>query len=428
MRPTPSRERVRELAAEHALDALVVGRVTRLGERLSLDVRLRDAGSGAVAGTYVAELPFRGPHEPVLEHLAGQLLSGALTLAHASFDPEPADAPKTPAPGRASTRTLPTPPGQAQSAPSPGQAQSAPSPGQAQSAPSATLQLDKFDGSEPFSIRSDELEAIEQEGRRKLVFRRNVEARQGDLTLRAGRLEATYPAGAKQPSEIEAEGGVTVRQGDREARCDRATYAQSDEKVHCRGNAVLLDGNDELQGETIVFHLPERRVTVEGGTEVAMTPKPRRSEEGGKRRTPLGPLPGKGPVKIRASTLEAIEEESGARRIRFEGSVEVLQEDLVLRAREIEGVYPPGAKEPEELVATGDVYVLQRGREARCERAVYRRPERRVECHGNASLQRGGDSVTGETISFDLEAEKLVVSGGTRLVLAPASEPETATP
>ena len=42
-----------------------------------------------------------------------------------------------------------------------------------------------------------------------------------------------------------------------------------------------------------------------------------------------------------------------------------------------------------------------------------------MECLGQASLARGGDTVTGETIEFDLASERLVVSGGTRLTLAP---------
>ncbi len=190
---------------------------------------------------------------------------------------------------------------------------------------------------------------------------------------------------------------------------------------------MLRDGDDELRGESIVFDLAAQRVTVEGGTEVALTPSQGRSEPGTATGV-LGDLAKDGPIKIRASHLEASEDDAGARRIRFQGSVEVAQEDLILRAREIEALYPPGADEPAMLIATGDVSVLQHGREVRCDRAVYDRIERRVDCRGTASLQREGDLVTGEAIEFDLAAEKLVVSGGTRLTLAPRQHAETATP
>ena len=397
----PSAERVVGLAREHDLDAIVVGRVTRLGERASLDVRLRDGRTGAIAGTYVAELPVQGDAELALEQLASQLVSGALALAHL--------APATPAPASDPEPAVPPPPGRAST----------------REARASGLSLDKFDGSEPFSIRSDELEASEGQGQRTLIFRRGVEARQGDLLLRTARLEATYPEGAKHPSQLVALGGVEINQGDRAARCQRADYVRSEERIVCRGDAVLRDGDDELRGESIVFDLAGRRVTVEGGTQVAMTPTRSEREP---RSGPLGELAEGGPVRIRADQLEATEEADGARRIRFEGSVEVAQEDLVLYAREIEVLYPPGAREPETLVATGDVRVLQPGREARCDRAVYHAGQRRVECAGRASLRKDGDTVTGETIDFDLASERLVVSGGTRLTLAPRGSGEPATP
>lgn len=298
------------------------------------------------------------------------------------------------------------------------------------------LDLSSADTGEPFSIRSDELEVTESEsGGRQLTFRGHVEARRGDLLLRAGSLVARYTSGQKDPSSLRARGSVLVREGDREGRCREADYSRSEQKIYCRGDAVLRDGEDEVRGEVIVFDLASRRVDVEGGTQVALAPRAdererrragRRGEEaeGGL----LGGLATDGPVRIEASELEAVEEEGGARRLHFDGSVTVAQEDLTLRAREIDAFYPPSAREPERLVARGDVVVLQEDREARCNEAVYRREARRVDCSGDASLRDGEDRVTGREISFDLEAEKLVITGDTRLVLAPRKREETATP
>lgn len=407
----PSAGHVRSLAREQRLNALVVGRVTRLGERLSLDVRLRDGRSGSVVGTYVAELPIRDPPESVLAHLASQLVSGALAASEVSLAPPVPDESAAPVPARAPTR--PT------------------------AAAAAPISLDKFDGSSPFSIRSDELEAIDQQGGgRKLVFRHGVEARQGDLVLRASRLEATYPQGEKQPSTLSARGEVSVEQGGRSARCQRADYRRSEQRIVCRGDAVLRDGHDEVRGDAIVFDLARRSVRIDGGTEVAIASSggagakdaPSGDGDSPAKDTILGDLADGGPVTIRAQQLEATEQASGARRIRFSGSVEVAEEDLTLRARQIEALYPPGAKEPEKLVADGDVAVLQRGREAHCDHAVYLRAERRIECSGAASLRKGDDSVTGSTISFDLAQRTLVVSGGTRLVLAPREAGEPSRP
>jgi lipopolysaccharide transport protein LptA len=398
----PPAARVVELAREHGLDALVVGRVTRLGQRTSLDVRVRDGRTGAIAGTYVAEVPLQGDMQPVLAQIASQVASRALALERvAPVAAGPTGAPETAPAGE----PAPEPPAAARLTP-------------------GAAGVRALDGSEPFSIRSDELEASDVAGRRTLTFRRGVEARQGDLVLRTALLEATYPEGATHPGELVATGGVEIRQGDRAARCQRADYVRREERIVCRGDAVLRDGDDELRGEAIVFDLARRRVTVEGGTRVAVTPEP---EEGGSGSL-LGELSTSGPVSIRADQLEAIEEPGGARRIRFQGSVEVSQEDLVLHAREIEALYARGSREPETLVATGDVRIVQPGAEARCERAVYQAVRRRVECRGQASLRKDRDVVTGEAIEFDLASERLVVTGGTRLTLAPREPGETATP
>jgi lipopolysaccharide export system protein LptA len=397
----PPAARVVELAREHGLTALVVGRITRLGARASLDVRLRDGRTGAIAGTYVAEVPVNGEPGPALDPIASQVVARAVALAQVQARAQASAPTRDPRPPAAK-----------------GQLE-----GRAVSA--APPVLSGLDASEPFSISSGELEVEEGEGVRMLTFRSGVEARQGDLLLRTARLQATYPEGAKHPETLVALGGVEIRQGDRSARCQRADYLRSEERIVCRGDAVLRDGEDELRGESIVFDLAGRRVTVEGGTQLAVTPEADERAEGSR---PLGELAGAGPVSIRADQLEGIEEASGARRIRFEGSVEVTQEDLVLHAREIEAVYPPGAREPETLVATGGVRVLQPGREARCERAVYHAGQRRVECSGQASLRKDRDTVTGEAIEFDLASERLVVSGGTRLTLAPREDGETVAP
>ena len=80
-------------------------------------------------------------------------------------------------------------------------------------------------------------------------------------------------------------------------------------------------------------------------------------------------------------------------------------------------------------MATGEVSLTQGEREARCNRAVYHREARRVECSGQAELKDGDDRVHGETIAFDLDAETVVVTGSTRLFFRPDGEPqETALP
>jgi len=393
-------------AAERtAVDALVLGRATRLGGRLSLDVRLRATRSGAVVGTYVAESAAAESPEAALGRLAEQILQGAQTL------------------DRDAAASVP----EARAVASVGSAEtlhdaSAPAP-----AAVKPLGLEALGDDEPLSIRSDELEATDQAGARTLVFRRNVEVRRGDLTLRAQWLEAFYPAGAKQPRDLSARGGVTVAQAARSARCREATYTHESQRIVCTGEAELRDAGDRIQGDRIVFALRERQVRVEGNVQVDLAPRALSAPDA----TPPPGAPesfaSEAPLAIRADRLRAYDRD-GRREIVFEGSVEVVRSDVTLRSERLEALYPEHAEQPEQLVATGAVALSQGTREARCERAVYDRARARVECSGEAELWDGEDRVRGEVIAFDLEARTVVVRGGTRLLLRPGDAAETALP
>jgi lipopolysaccharide export system protein LptA len=120
-------------------------------------------------------------------------------------------------------------------------------------------------GDKPLSIRSDELEAVEEEGRRRLLFTRNVNIEQGDLRVRSDRLEALYPPGGNQPDKLIANGHVLVSQLDKSMRCDVATYYQTEDRLVCSGNAELQQGTDRVRGREIEIFVKQNRVKVKGG-------------------------------------------------------------------------------------------------------------------------------------------------------------------
>jgi lipopolysaccharide export system protein LptA len=370
---------VRSLAARAGVDALLVGRTTRLGNRLSVDVRLRSGLSGAVAGTYVAEVSASEPLAPALDRLVEQVVVGALALAGAEARGGPV------APGVLGG-VVPAQPAIV----------AAPSEG-------APFGFGNLAGT-PISIRSDELEATDSDGVRTLIFRQNVEVRQADLFLGARYLEARYRDGSKQPDRLVARGDVLIRQGEREGRCAEAFYDHPGQRIVCRGDAELRDGADRVSGESIAFDLVRQRVSVEGGADLLLHPTPRKDET-------------------------APEERGDVRLIVLEGDVVVVQSDVELRAARLEAGYPIGARRPDRLTATGDVEISQGERQARCERAVYSQPPRRVECEGNAEMWDGRARVQGDVITLDLDAETVDVTGRTRLVVRPPdSEPRTALP
>ena len=103
----------------------------------------------------------------------------------------------------------------------------------------------------------------------------------------------------------------------------------------------------------------------------------------------------------------------------FQRSVRVERGDMTLHAAELEAWYPPQESEPSRIVARGSVRVEQPGQSARCEEAEYSRDLDRLTCRGEAELVQGCDVVRGETIEFDLGADRARVLGAARVVIQP---------
>jgi lipopolysaccharide export system protein LptA len=278
--------------------------------------------------------------------------------------------------------------------------------------------LGAFDRQEPIAITAESLDARDQDGVRTLAFRRNVEVRQGSMSLSADVLQAVYVSGEGQPRELEASGRVQIREGTRRARCEQARYDRPAQQILCRGNpAELFDADDRLAGRAISFDLAHKSVRVEGGTEVGIRREltPEDLAEVGADPKVLERVRGKGPLEIRADSLEASDPVTTERRIHFAGGVTLQQGDIELRAKELEAIYPPGATQPERLIARDDVALREGEREARCQLAVYQLQERRLTCEGDAVLRERDDQLEGERIAFDFGAQKVDVSGRTRL-------------
>jgi lipopolysaccharide transport protein LptA len=130
-----------------------------------------------------------------------------------------------------------------------------------------------FEGDEPIRIDSEELEVITEGETRRLVFNRDVKVVQGDVELNADHLQAFYPTGSSQPDRLEAEGNVRVFEGDREIRCTRATYDRVGSNVLCKGDAVLIQGCDEVRGREIQLNIDDERIRVIGAASVVFRPK-----------------------------------------------------------------------------------------------------------------------------------------------------------
>ncbi len=233
-------------AAGAGVAGVVVGRVSRVGTQLHVDAQLRRADGGDAVARYVVEIRRPELLERSVDALAEHVAAGAREHLLAAA-PEPA-------------------------------------PPAAAAPPASPERILGLDGDEPISIESRELEALQSDGARRLLFRGDVQVVQGKSRLTTDRLDAYYPAGSSQPSRLVAEGNVRLVDGDREARCDHATYRRSEDLLVCRGRARLTEGDDRVDGEVIEFDLAANKIRVRGGAKVIFTPDPkekRSAEPGG---------------------------------------------------------------------------------------------------------------------------------------------------
>lgn len=289
--------------------------------------------------------------------------------------------------------------------------------------------LGGFERSEPVSITADVLEAQERDGGRVLSFRRNVRVRQGALRLHTGQLEAVYRGGAQEPERLSARGGAQVQEGSRRAECDEVVYHREARTLVCVGDpARLWDGEDHISGARFHFDLADHRVEVSGGTRLEIhrswLPEPAGGGEAGagegeERDLEVEALRGEGPVTVESRELVA-RDDAGARTLRFAGDVVVRRGELSLRSDELLLHFPPGAQQPERLVADGSVVVRDPGREAQCARAEYRPGPRTVDCQGGARLREGDDRLESESLHLDLAARRVDAIGRATLWLDPS--------
>jgi lipopolysaccharide transport protein LptA len=127
--------------------------------------------------------------------------------------------------------------------------------------------LERVSGKGPLAITAETLEASDPgDAERRIRFGGGVVLKQGDIELRARELEAIYPPQATQPERLIARDDVTLREGQREARCQHAEYRLAERQLACEGAAVLRDGDDHLEGERIAFDFGAQKVDANGRT------------------------------------------------------------------------------------------------------------------------------------------------------------------
>lgn len=261
----PEPAQVKAWSQASSVDAIVFGRITGIGNRFSVDARLRSARTGEVVSVYVAEIPPSGSVGTAVDELARKVLEGLASL----------DADTQPAAATASSRTTPTASAAASSTAAASSAAPAPvgarPPAQARPRKQGAKGLFGSGDGAPLRITSDDLEARQSGGARHMIFTDNVKATRGETTLTANRLDAFYPKGSSRPEKLVATGRVVMKNDDGEAHCTTMTYVEAEQRVHCEGEgSQLVRSGDRARGDKIEWDLETDTIFVKGNADVLL--------------------------------------------------------------------------------------------------------------------------------------------------------------
>ena len=128
----------------------------------------------------------------------------------------------------------------------------------------------KKSGSKPIHIKSDSMEAMDKSG--TVVFKGNVVAIQGDMTINSDRLEVIYGDRPSQDNSTEkkrvlkkiiASGHVKIIKGNKVGTCKQATYYKRAAKLVLSGDAQVWEGSNRIRGTRITMYINEDRSVVE---------------------------------------------------------------------------------------------------------------------------------------------------------------------
>ncbi len=112
------------------------------------------------------------------------------------------------------------------------------------------------------------------------------------------------------------------------------------------------------------------------------------------------------PIDITSETVEADQKQNT---VTFKGNVIAKQEDVTLYANTLLIVYDPDTKKLKEIIAIGNVKVVQLDRRATGQKATFDQDKDKVVLDGDAVVREGANVIRGERITFYVEEERSVV-------------------
>ena len=115
------------------------------------------------------------------------------------------------------------------------------------------------------------------------------------------------------------------------------------------------------------------------------------------------------PIEITSDTVEGDQKQN---RITFKGNVIAKQEDATLYANMVVVHYDAEMKKMREIIATGNVKIVQQDRRATCQKATFHQNENKIVLEGEAVIREGENVVRGERVVYLVDEERSYVEGG----------------
>lgn len=115
------------------------------------------------------------------------------------------------------------------------------------------------------------------------------------------------------------------------------------------------------------------------------------------------------PIEITSDTVEGDQKQN---RVTFKGNVVAKQEDATLYANMVVVHYDTEMKKMKEIVATGNVRIVQLDRRATCQKATFYQIENKLVLDGEAVIREGDNVVRGERVVYVVDEERSYVEGG----------------
>jgi lipopolysaccharide export system protein LptA len=112
------------------------------------------------------------------------------------------------------------------------------------------------------------------------------------------------------------------------------------------------------------------------------------------------------PIDITSDTVEADQKKNT---VTFKGNVVAKQEDTTLYANTLTIIFDQNEKKLKEIIAVGNVKVVQLERRATGQKATFDQDKNKVIMDGEAVVREGANVIRGERIIFYVDEERSVV-------------------